>query len=86
MRIAEFPLPQELDLPEETVWLRADTGEPFDPQSVITQDVTLVLPTQPKTIGRRTLLMIGSLAAMSGLVAAATAAEFVRRRKRRRHA
>ena len=27
----EFPQPQGLDLPEKTVWLRADTGEPFDP-------------------------------------------------------
>lgn len=81
---AEFPQPQALDLAEDTVWLREDTGEPFDPQSVITQDVTLVLPRQPKAVGRRTLLAVGSLAAMAGLCVAASAAEYMRRRKRRR--
>lgn len=79
----EFPQAKDLDLPADTVWLRADTGKPFDPQSVITEDVTLVLPAQPKPVGRRTILVIGSLAAMAGIVAAAAAAEVFRRRKRR---
>ena len=80
----EFPTPESLDLPAGTVWLRADTGEPFDPQSAVTQDVTLVLPQQPKPINRNALVMCTCLAAMAGLVAAATAVEAVRRRKRRR--
>lgn len=77
-----FPQPQELDLPENTVWLREDTGEPFDPQSAVTQDATLILPRQPKQIGKRTLLAIGSLAAMAALVGAAAAAERIRKKKK----
>lgn len=82
----QFPQPQKMDLPANTVWLREDTGEPFDPQSPITQDVTLVLPRRPKAIGRRTLLAIGSLAAMGALCAAASAAEAFRRRRRSKRA
>ena len=80
----EFPKPQELDLPADTVWLREDTGEPFDPQSAVTQDVTLVLPRQPKPIGRRTLVAIGGAAAMASLCAAAVVIERVRMQKRRK--
>lgn len=82
----EFPQPQALDLPADTVWLRADTGEPFDPQSVVTEDVTLVLPAQPKPVNRRVLLSVGSLAAMAGLCGFAAVVEAARRRKRRRQA
>lgn len=81
---AEFPQPEELDLPAKTVWLRADTGEPFDPQSAITEDLTLVLPPQPKKISRRTLLMIGAMAAMAAMVAATVLLDSFRRRKKRR--
>ncbi len=80
---AEFPQPQELDLPAKTIWLRADTGEPFDPQSVITEDVTLVLPRQPKQISRRTILMIGAVAAMAAMVGATVVFDHIRRKKTR---
>lgn len=80
----EFPQPQGLDLPEKTVWLRADTGEPFDPQSVIDEDVTLVLPRQPKPISRRTILMIGAITAMAAMVVATVLLDWLRRRKKRK--
>lgn len=81
---AEFPQPQELDLPAKTVWLREDTGEPFDPQSVITEDLTLTLPAQPKKISRNTLITVGALAAMVGVVGAAVVIDRFRARKRRK--
>lgn len=80
----EFPQPQGLDLPGKTVWLRADTGEPFDPQSVIDEDVTLVLPRQPKPISRRTILMIGAITAMAAMVVATVLLDWLRRRKKRK--
>ena len=80
----EFPQPQGLDLPEKTIWLRADTGEPFDPQSVIDEDVTLVLPRQPKPISRRTILMIGAITAMAAMVVATVLLDWLRRRKKRK--
>lgn len=79
----EFPDPQGLELPENTVWLRADTLEPFDPQSVITEDVTLTLP-QVRTISRHTIAAVAAIAAMAGLTGAAILYEFIRRKRRRR--
>ena len=80
----EFPQPQEVDLPADTVWLREDTGEPFDPQSVITEDVTLVLPPQAKPISLRTLAVIGAILAMAALCVAAAVIDNLRKQKRRR--
>ena len=77
----EFPQPQQLDLPADTVWLREDTGAPFDPGSVITEDVTLVLPAQPKKIGLRTLAVFAALAAMAGLVVVTVVFEHLQKQK-----
>ena len=80
----EFPQPQELDLPAKTVWLHADTNKPFDPQSVIDEDVTLVLPPQKKKVSRRSLVTAVALAAMASMVAATILSDGLRRRRKHR--
>ena len=38
----DIPMPEELGVEEGSVWIREDTGELFDPKSVITEDFTIV--------------------------------------------
>ena len=38
----DIPIPEELGVEEGSVWIREDTGELFDPRSVITEDFTIV--------------------------------------------
>ena len=35
-------MPEELGVEKGSVWIREDTGELFDPRSVITEDFTIV--------------------------------------------
>lgn len=46
----DIPMPEELGVEEGSVWIREDTGELFDPKSVITEDFTIVsVPGEEKT-------------------------------------
>jgi hypothetical protein len=46
----DIPMPEELGVEEGSVWIREDTGELFDPKSVITEDFTIVsVPGEAKT-------------------------------------
>ena len=38
----DIPMPEELGVEEGSVWIREDTGELFDPKSVVTEDFTIV--------------------------------------------
>ena len=38
----DIPMPEELGVEEGSVWIREDTGELFNPRSVITEDFTIV--------------------------------------------
>ncbi len=38
----DIPMPEELGMEKGSVWIREDTGEVFDPRSVITEDFTIV--------------------------------------------
>ena len=38
----DIPIPEELGVEEGSVWIREDTGELFDPRSIITDDFTIV--------------------------------------------
>jgi hypothetical protein len=38
----DIPMPEELGVEKGSVWIREDTGELFDPRSVITEDFTIV--------------------------------------------
>ena len=38
----DIPMPEDLGVEEGSVWIREDTGEVFDPRSVITEDFTIV--------------------------------------------
>ena len=38
----DIPIPEELGVEKGSVWIREDTGELFDPRSVITEDFTII--------------------------------------------
>ena len=38
----DIPIPEELGVEQGSVWIREDTGELFDPKSIITEDFTIV--------------------------------------------
>ena len=38
----DIPIPEELGVEKGSVWIREDTGELFDPKSIITEDFTIV--------------------------------------------